>query len=107
MTQNQCWFVDVLDDIGDGKSLAGTGYSQQGLGGDMVQHAFRQLGDGFRLVSRRLVVGYQFKIHRNQSIMLSDAWSGLCRCGQILQGCKNTHNFPFGYKHGKINLKKH
>ena len=63
VTQNQCRLVDVLDDIGNGKSLSRAGYSQQRLCRHMLPDTFSQLGDGLRLVAGRLIVGYQFKIH--------------------------------------------
>ena len=56
MAQDQRRLVDILDDIGNGESLSGTGYPQQCLCRRSREHALGELCNRFRLVARRLVV---------------------------------------------------
>ena len=54
--------LDVLDDLGHGESLAGTGHPKQGLMRQPGFQAVHQAGDGGGLIARRSVIRYDLEI---------------------------------------------
>ena len=65
--QHQGGALDLLDDLGHGKGLAGAGDAQQHLLLQSVLDALRQSCNGLRLVAGGLVFGYDFKFRHIDS----------------------------------------
>lgn len=62
MTQDKCWLLNVLDDIGHAKSLARTGNTEQGL---VLKPVIKPLGELLNciwLVAEGLIVATKLKL---------------------------------------------
>ena len=65
MGQHQRGPLHLLDDLGHGKGLAGSGNAQQHLLLQPVLDALRQRGNGLRLVPGGLIFRYDFKFRHS------------------------------------------
>ncbi len=68
--QHQRGPLHLLDDLGHGKGLAGSGNAQQHLLLQPVLDALRQRGNGLRLVPGGLIFRYDFKFRHSPTPLM-------------------------------------
>ena len=63
VTQDQCRFLGLLNQVGNRKSLARACHTEQNLCRIAIVHAFYKLGDSLWLVTSWLIFGSEFEFH--------------------------------------------
>ena len=55
MRDDEGWFLDILDDLGDSEGFTGSGDAEEGLEGEFFEDTVTDFLDGFGLVAGGLV----------------------------------------------------